>query len=145
MGFVQPNIHLGKAKHKSRGITSGVGICTYFAFLFRSNEIAPLKRKLTDDQIASMVEKEFPHRPSAFVFRGPNKKRTINEYRLRYNRGLFTNSKVPADYSFRYDSAGIRVDGRTGKKPLPTIQILGLQSSHRYYRGLNGRQSVEGV
>ncbi len=122
-----------KIKHKSRGITSGVGICTYFAFLFASNE-KPGTKKLTDDEIAILVERQFPGRKTAQVFRGPNKKRTINEYRHRYNLGLFTMGKIPALYSYRYDSMGNRVDGRTGKKILPTIQELGLQSAHRYWR-----------
>jgi hypothetical protein len=134
MGFRSPNIPLRKARHKSRGKTSGVGICTYFAFLFRANELAFKSRKLTDDQIAIMVEKEFPDRPSALVFRGPSKKRTINEYRIRYNTGRFTYGKTPELYSYRYNSVGDRVDGRTGKKVLPTIQELGLQSAHRYWR-----------
>lgn len=131
--FASPN-NRGKATHKSKGITSGVGICTYFAFLFRSNEIAPKKKKLTDEQIAIAIEKEFPNRPTAFSFRGPNKNKTINEYRLKYNRGCFTYNQIPELYSYRYDSMGNRVDGRTGRKILPTIQELGLQSAHRYWR-----------
>ena len=129
--FLPPNNN-GRRRHKSRGLTSGVGICTYFAFLFRSNETAPKNKKLTDDQIASLVEKEFSHRPSAFYFRGPNKRRTINEYRIKYNSGAFTDGKMPATHSYRYDSLGNRVNGRTGK-PLPTIQELGLQSAHKYW------------
>lgn len=125
--------------HKSRGRSyTNIGICTYFAMLFRMNELAPKKRKMTDDQIAAEIEKEYPNRPSAFCFRGPNKRRTINEYRLKYNSGRFTNGTSPANPSYRYDSMGNRVDGRTGKKVLPAIQVLGLKSSHRYHRGLNG-------
>lgn len=124
--------------HKSKGKSyTNIGICTYFAMLFRMNELAPKKRKMTDDQIAAEIEKEYPNRPSAQCFRGPNKKRTINEYRLRYNSGRFTHGTPPTIYSYRYDSMGNRVDGRTGKYPLPAIQVLGLQSSHRYHRGLN--------
>lgn len=122
-----------RIRHKSRGITSGVGICTYFAFLFRSNERVGSK-KLTDEQIAILVERQFPGRKTAQVFRGPNKKRTINEYRHRYNLGLFTGGKMPALHSYRYNSDGLRVDGRTGKKVLPIIQELGLQSAHKYWR-----------
>ncbi len=100
----------------------------------RANELAPKKKKLTDEQLAIAIEEEYPHRPTAFCFRGPTKTRTINEYRLRYNQGKFTGGKVPSLYSYRYDSLGNRVDGRTGKKILPTIQELGLQSAHNYNR-----------
>lgn len=132
--------YTNKARHKSQGLTSGVGICTYFAFLFKFNETLPKKRKLTDEQIALAVEKEFPGRPSAQCFRGPTKRRTINEYRLKYNAGKFTYNKMPEFYSYRYNSSGDRVDGRTGKKVLPVIQELGLQSSHRYHRGRDGKR-----
>lgn len=127
--------HRPRICHKSRGKSyANIGICTYFAILFRANEVASKKRKMTDDQIAEAIEKEYPDRPSAFYFRGPNKKRTINEYRHRYNKGFFTGGQVPHLYSYRYDSTGNRVDGRTGKKILPTIQELGLQSAHNYWR-----------
>jgi hypothetical protein len=130
--FDPTKVSLHRTRHKSKGITSGVGICTYFAFLFRYNETS--KKKLTDEEIAILVEREYPDRHSAKAFRGNTKKRTINEYRHRYNAGLFTTGKIPALFSYRYDSLGNRVDGRTGKKILPTIQELGLQSAHRYWR-----------
>jgi hypothetical protein len=122
-----------RTKHKSKGITTGLGICSYFAAIFRANEGCVTKRKKTDEQIAIMIEREFPHKLGAFAFRGETKKRTINEYRHRYNTGKFTGGIVPSIYSFRYNKTGDRVDGRTGTKVLPTIQQHGLASQQRYW------------
>jgi hypothetical protein len=129
-----------RTKHKSRGITTGLGICSYFATLFQANELAPKGRKMTDEQIAMKVEHEFPNRPGAFAYRGQTKKRTINEYRHRYNTGKFTGGILPLLFSFRYNSSGEIVDGKTGKEVLPVIQIDGFKSAHRYWRGLQQKE-----
>jgi hypothetical protein len=133
-----------KRVHKSRGVNTGLGICSYFVALFQANELAPKRKKLTDDQIAILVEKEFPHRASAKVYRGNNKKRTINEYRHRYHTGKFTNGVIPSIYSFRYDKDGDRVDGRTGKEKLPAIQTQGLASAQRYWSEEQALRSESG-
>jgi hypothetical protein len=119
--------------HKSICVTTGVGICTYFANLFQANELSPKVKKLTDEQIAILVEKEFPNRPTAKVYRGQSKRRTINEYRQRYHNGKFTGGDIPSVFSFRYDKDGDEVDGRTGKYKLPAIQVTGLASAQRYW------------
>lgn len=120
---------------KSYGRTTGVGICTYFSFLFDANELSPRFRKLTDEQIAIKVEAEFPKRASAFLFRGKNKTSTVNEYRNKYNKGLFSPERtMPKRRSFRYDSDGDRVEEKYGKKKLDDIQILERENSHNYWR-----------
>lgn len=124
-----------KTIHKSKGHTTGLGICAFFAYLFKVNEIVPKRKKKTDDQIAAEVEKEFPYRPTAFCFRGKNKTRTISEYRHRYNTGKFTKGVIPSILSFRYDEDGDKVDMRTGKIKLVKFEVECLLSAHRYYRG----------
>lgn len=88
---------------------------------------------MTDEKIAILVEREFPHRHTAYSFRGKTKKRTINEYRYRYNTGKFTGGVIPPTYSFRYNRNGCIVDGKTGKKELPDATIMLYQSTHRYW------------
>ncbi len=123
------------AVHKSRGASTGLGICSYISFLFAANELTKDSKKLTDDEIAKYCEREFPNRPSAFKFRGENKTRTINEYRTRYNQGLFApNKRMPERRSFRYNLEGQIVDGRTGKRLLSKLEIDGFNSSHKYWR-----------
>lgn len=121
--------------HKSKGKTLGLGICGFFAAIFDSNEVVSKRKKLTDEEIMVAVENEFPDRPSAHSFRGENKTRTINEYRLRYNQGKFSpQGKMPERRSFRYNKDGERVDGRKGNRLLNQLEIDGFISSHKYWR-----------
>jgi hypothetical protein len=132
-----------KTIHKSRGVNTGLGVCAYFAMLFRANVKLPKSKKLTDEQIAILVEREFPDRPTAKMYRGQTKTRTINEYRYRYHTGKFTGGNIPSEYSFRYDKNGVEVDGRTGKE-LPNIQKHGLASQQRFWATEQERER-EGV
>jgi len=114
-----------------KGITTGVGVCLYFKFIFDANELVQDRFKKTDEQIEKMVQKEFPHKPSMFTFSGPNKTKTINEYRQKYNSGkLLPTRKLPPKYCFRYNSEGVVVDGKTGTIPLDPKEIFDLQSLH---------------
>lgn len=113
-----------------------MGITQFFASLFETNEFAYETgeiRILTDDEIARAVEQEFPDRPSAHVYRGKKKKRTVNEYRNYYNDGKFTELIPPKKLSFRYNREGERVNGRSGK-PLVEEQIRHMIEKHSRYR-----------
>lgn len=125
-----------KTIHKSKGKTTGLGICAFFAYLFKVNEVSPKKHKKTDQMIALEVEREFPDRPTAYCFLGDTKTRTINEYRHRYNTGKFTGARLPDVMSFRYDSDGDRVDFRTGKDKLHSFEISCILSAFQYYHKL---------
>lgn len=124
---------------KSRGITTGLGFCAYISGLFKANEInyqcENTRYILTDKQIAIKLIEEFPGRKMALAFLDPNNRNTINDYRNKYNLGKFSPRKTPPEYhSFRYNEEGQRVDGRTGKKPLPVITERGLISANEYWR-----------
>lgn len=127
-----------RKRHKTRGVNTGLGICSFFAYLFEANTIFP--KKLTDEEIALRVSKEFPSRKSAQAF--IEKRRTVNEYRQRYHRGDFTGFNPPPKFSFRYDSTGNIVDGRKGRRVLTNIEILGLQSQQKYW---HDKQTVESI
>ena len=105
--------------HKSHGVTTGLGICSFFAMLFRLNESSPVK--LTDEQIALRVKEEYPDRPTADRYLGKNKIRTINEYRCRYNTGMFTKGLSPRKQSHRYNEQGNKVDGKHGRQSVESI------------------------
>lgn len=128
-----------KIEHKSKGCKSGVGICAFISFLFKGNELSPTHAKMTDNEIARRLEVEFPNRKSAFEFRGPNKKRTINEYRHRYNVGLFSGGIIPSVLSFRYNSNGQKVLGRREEKVLTEEEIDNLYKEH------HARQNMESI
>lgn len=138
-------------KEGDKGVTLGLGICSFFASIFEMNEMVAKKRKLTDEQIEEVVRKEYPNRKGYF-FSGsrPKKKRisyassgtsssnwgkvTVNSYRSKYNKGVFT-GKIPPDVpSFRYDYRGEKVDSRTGKRPLTPTQIETILALHQELR-----------
>jgi hypothetical protein len=105
--------------HKSRGKTTGLGVCCWFHCLFKAQEIARPDLRKTDDEISRLAAAEFPGRH--FGFLAQPKRFPISEYRHRYNTGKFSpKGEFPLDhtYSFRYDEEGCRVDDRTGTKQL---------------------------
>lgn len=116
--------------HKSKGLTTGLGICAFFANLFETNELSKPARRLTDEQIAIAVEREFPTRKSAKFFRDPKHYLTVNAYRNYYNQGKFTQGKIPKYVSFRYAKGGIPVEGRLGFRPLMQDEIITISRQH---------------
>lgn len=123
---------------KSSGITTGMGVCSYFASLFEANELG--NRKMTDEMIAKKVRAEFPGRKGYF-FTGEgrpssssNSRETVNAYRQKYNAGKFTKNIPPLHFSFRYNNRGERVDARTGKYPLLPEEIDYFLSMHKSQR-----------
>lgn len=123
-----------KSVPHSRGVTLGMGVCSFLASVFDANESlknsAGRSRKLTDEKILQMLKEEFPGRTSG-IFTG---KVTINEYRQRYNKGDFSLRIPPAKMSFRYDRSGRVVDGRSGLHLLPQEVIESFISHHETNR-----------
>ena len=117
---------------KSKGITTGVGICVYFSNLFEANELAPKKKKINDRRIAEKVAEEFPERESAQSFLTGEK--TVNDYRNRYNKGIFTRGVPPKQLSLRYNKNGQAVDVRTGRHNLFPEEIRILRRKHDKFR-----------
>lgn len=108
---------------KSSGKTTGMGITAFFVMLLEANELAPKKRRLTDDQILAQVKAEFPNRKLWLRF-GVGKKYSVNGYaRAKYNRGLWTRGIPPEKVSFRYDSQGRAVDYHKGRVPLLNEEV----------------------
>lgn len=129
------------AANRSQGGRSlNIGICSFFALLFESNESSPKKYKLTNEQIEAEVRKEYPDRKGAF-FDGKRAGRrdtwgriTVNTYRQKYNKGVFTQGIPPERFSFRYDKRGMRVDSRTGKRLLLPEEIESISLKHQELR-----------
>lgn len=109
----------------ARGITSGLSIRAYFAFIFEVNEYLPKEHKLTDFQIAKCVVNEYPDRPKMFDIleteagrlsrknkRGRHCRNTVSSYRQLYNKGklVCANKGIrPGPISFKYNSDGERI------------------------------------
>lgn len=110
---------------------SGFGICAFFANLFESNELCPVRRRMTDDQILAKVKAEFPNRCEEF---GPGKKYSVNQYRNMYNEGRFTGAVPPEKPSFRYDSSGRVVDARLGRRELLPEELTLFLAKHKKHR-----------
>lgn len=119
----------GKAEHKSRGKTTGLGVTAFLCNLFEANELSPARKKLTDEQIAIELEREFPDRPSVFCYRSVDSKQTINSRRQSYNRGEYSLNVPPQSASFRYNSKGMKVDGRTGRRVLMPEEIKAVEQA----------------
>ena len=116
---------------KSKGVTTGVGICVYFSNLFEANELAPKKKRIDDLRIAEKVVEEFPERDSAQAFL--TGKKTVNDYRNRYNKGIFTRGVPPRRLSLRYNKTGQAVDGRTGRHMLLPNEIVTRRPSRDHH------------
>ena len=120
--------------HKSYGITSGLGITTYFASLFESNELLNPSQRMSDQQIAKKVANEFPDRQSAQDFSSMHPKKTVNSYRYRYNKGQFTRNLPPKVLSIRYNIRGLPVNGKTGTIRLLDDDVTHKRREHTTYR-----------
>lgn len=110
---------------------SGLGVCAFFATLFESNELCPVRRRMTDDQILAKAKAEFPGRFDNF---GSGKKYSVNQYRHMYNGGRFTGTVPPEQPSFRYDSSGRIVDARLGRRELLTEEVTLFKAKHKKRR-----------
>jgi len=125
---------MSKARHKSTGRTSGLGIIAYFITIFEANELLPRSKKMPDSVIARKVAREFPDRPSAQDFMSSNPSKTVNSYRYRYNKGSFTKGIPPRTFSFRYNEEGERVNGKTGTYLLSGKDVYEMLDKHQHYR-----------
>lgn len=125
----------GKKIHKSKGKTTGLGICSYIAILFDVNESSPRKKKMTDSDIAKKILEEFPSRKSAKSFLDHSVRYlTINSYRGFYNSGALTGT-IPKVRSFRYGKLGLPVEGRKGNRILFPDEIEVLIAKHKELYG----------
>ena len=125
-----------------KGIATGMSFTKYIAFLFMQNESAPPSAKKTDHELAVQLYKEFPDRPTALYMLYRTNGHTLNQYRQKYNRGQFTNRIVPPVPSFRYNSHGQPVNGKTGTLILEPAYVRYIHDNHveKYKRA---RQNME--
>lgn len=119
----------GKAEHKSRGLTTGLGVTAFLCSLFEANELSPRSKKLTDEQIALELQREFPDRKSVYAYLDDANPLTINSRRGSYNRGELTLNVPPREASFRYNGKGVRVDGRTGRRQLLPEEVKAIEKA----------------
>lgn len=99
----------------TKGLTTGLPITHYWELLFSVNELLPKARKLTDPEIALMVEKEFPkRRTSKHITR-----QYLKHKRDKYNCGQLTGKKRPhpTARSHEYNEKGQAIKSRS-RKPL---------------------------
>lgn len=127
LGLVPTSDPIRKNRYgpRSQGKRTGLGICRFWALLFVLNEKLDCHKKMTDAEIQRQVIQEYPDRPVARKLQ--RKKITVNQHRTMYNSGRFTpeynkptDNDIEVPYSYRYNSDGRRVDGRTGLRILPT-------------------------
>lgn len=121
-----------KAAGKSKGATTGLGITIFCSTLFEANELAPKKKKATDEKLIQKIAKEFPGRKISKELLNGTK--TLNDYRNRYNKGKFTRGLPPKKYSFRYGPSGTPVNGRTGSHELCREEIQLIRRNHTTLR-----------
>jgi hypothetical protein len=123
-----------KSSRRSVGATSGQGVTQFLSSLFEANELIPesqaRNRKMTDEQIAEMMKREFPGRGTGII----TGKVTINEYRIRYNKGHFSRMIPPEKMSFRRGKFGRIVDARSGKHFLLPEEIAKMQAEYEANR-----------
>ena len=128
--------------NKSSGSTTGMGIISYFISLFEANEFVSTKHKMSDDDIAKRIAKEYPDRESAQDFMLNKAKKTINSYRYRYNAGYFTNGIPPRNLSLRYDNKGYPVNAKTGTSFLSQEKVNVLRKNHKKFREVKLRSKL---
>ena len=95
----------GKPSGRPLGITTGLPIRMYWILLAQRNEAAPKNKKMTDEQIADALRKEYPGRDSA-VFDA------VQYVRRQFNAGVLTRGMKPKWTCYKYDAEGNRVEGR---------------------------------
>jgi len=88
-----------KSTTREVGKTSGVGVQETWIKLFAQNEKAKKSARMTDEQIATAMHKEFPGRESKIFDQ-------VQAVRNKYNKGGFKSVGVPAVLSQRYDEQG---------------------------------------
>ncbi len=124
-------------ENKSQGEQTGMGIMQFFANLFDANELAPISRKLTDEQILLACQAEFPGRKIWEDFSDgstKSKRYTVNTYRIKYNNGIMTRGVPPVRKSYRYDNRGRKVDPRYGMTPLLPEEVTHFNKLHSVSR-----------
>lgn len=121
-----------KTWFKTEGKKSGLGIMAFWAALFRGNEMLSKSKKMTNAEIERQVRLEFPHEQT-LMDNLDSGRQTVNYYRHLYNVGKLTKPKgePPEHVSFRYNTDGIPVDTRTGKRPLSEEQWESLWSRYK--------------
>jgi len=109
---------------RTKGQTSGLGICMFWSAMFKANGALPKTKKMTDEEIKRKVIGEFPAenqppRTQSFLGKlgevGQKGTVTVNAQRIMYNNGKLTSGNVPDKVSVRYNEDGEVVNGRTGK------------------------------
>lgn len=126
--------------HKSRGEESGLGVCTYLAILFETNELLPSRKKLTDRMIETKLKKEFPGKKLLRLKSGLSI--DIPKYRSYYNAGRLTGGIRPTLPSFSYNEFGLPLNRITGEVLLP--DEVEARKKHHLWQIKHGNNSSDG-
>jgi len=113
--------------HKSRGIKSGLGVCSFAADLLRVNEDLPKHRRMTDEEMRRIMIEEFSHRLTlarSSIRRLYERRITMGYYRTLYNMGHLIKKK-PRKLSHQFDTKGEIIPEARGKgRPSRTVRDL---------------------
>lgn len=110
---------------KSRGVTSGMGVCRFIALLFELNETLPPTKKLTDTAIKKKILAEFPQcteKVRSSIRRLVDGTVGVSYYRSLYNAGRLTAGLKPRVRSKRYAMDGSVLEYHNGRPTNDTIQ-----------------------
>tara|TARA_Y100001934_G_scaffold13174_1_gene16096 strand:+ start:213 stop:785 length:573 start_codon:yes stop_codon:yes gene_type:complete len=119
-----------KAWHRTCGKKTGVGIMTFWAFIFEGNETLPPEERMTNAEIERQVRAEFPHE-STLIRNLDTGNQSVNYYRHLYNKGRMNDGIPPKKLSFRYNEDGDKVNTRTGRRKLSRNEIK--EYKQKYY------------
>jgi len=89
-----------ESKGRTPGLTMGLGIQATWVKVFANNAKAKKTDRLSDEQITSFMQKEFPAHKDSKVFT------MVQAVRNKYNKGGFNNGEAPSAQSERYSEDG---------------------------------------
>lgn len=92
-----------------RGKTLGLKVGETWVHLFQQNEKAKRSKKMTDDELATFMKKEFPDRTSKNVT-------AVQSNRTCYNKGVYNDGVAPKVQSHPYDDDGDKILVRRGRR-----------------------------
>tara|TARA_R110000787_G_scaffold154816_1_gene268512 strand:- start:9 stop:500 length:492 start_codon:yes stop_codon:yes gene_type:complete len=121
-----------KTWHRTHGKVTGLGIMAFWATIFEANEILPKLKKMTNAELERQVRKEFPHE-ATLLENLDTGRQSVNYYRHLFNKGRMSKPKgsSPEKISFRYDTDGVIVDTRSGKRKLSSDVVKDIDFKYR--------------
>jgi hypothetical protein len=99
----------GRFKGRPLGVRHGLPVFLTCCYLLQQNQKAQKKDRLTDDQLAAELKKEFPGRETAWFD-------DVTGWRRAYNEGRFTKGSPVKNKSQMFDSNGDVTEPKRGRR-----------------------------